>query len=66
MLLCVIMLLYTTTEGKIMPIMPCTSNGKSGKKYGKSGHCYTGKTAKSRALKQMRAIKASQSRRKPR
>lgn len=55
----------SNNEGKIMPILPCTSKGKRGKKYGKGGHCYTGKNARSRALKQMRAIKASQSRRKP-
>jgi len=45
-----------------MPLMKCkTPKGKSGTKYGKSGKCYT---QKSKAVKQMKAIKASQSRRK--
>ena len=45
-----------------MPIKKCTSKGKSGKKYGDSGKCYTGKDAKSKAVKQMKAIKANQKR----
>jgi hypothetical protein len=40
-----------------MPIMKC----KGGWKFGKNGKCYK---TKAQALKQMRAIKASQSRRK--
>ena len=45
-----------------MPLMKCkTPKGKSGTKYGKSGKCYT---QKSKAVKQMKAIKASQARRK--
>lgn len=47
-----------------MPIKRCTKNGKSGWKYGDSGKCYTGKGAKARAKRQMRAIKASQKRNK--
>jgi len=43
-----------------MPLMKCTKDGKSGWKYGKSGTCYTGKGAREKALKQMRAIKANQ------
>lgn len=43
-----------------MPIQKCTSNGKSGQKYGQSGKCYTGSNAKSKAIKQMKAIKANQ------
>ena len=46
-----------------MPMMKCkTSQGKSGTKYGNSGKCYT---QKSKAVKQMKAIKASQARKKP-
>jgi len=40
-----------------MPVKPCKSNGKSGKKYGTSGKCYTGKSATSKAAKQDRAKK---------
>lgn len=43
-----------------MPLMRCTSKGKSGWKWGKSGKCYTGPGAKKKALRQMRAIKANQ------
>lgn len=35
-----------------MPLERCSSNGKSGWKYGDSGHCYTGPGAKKRAVKQ--------------
>lgn len=42
-----------------MPVMKCTKDGKSGYKWGKSGHCYTGKGAKAKAEKQGRAIKAN-------
>lgn len=45
-----------------MPLMRCQKKGKSGWKWGKSGHCYTGKGAKSKAAKQGKAIKANQSR----
>ena len=44
-----------------MPLQTCISDGKTGTKWGKSGKCYTGKGGKSKAKKQMRAIKASQS-----
>lgn len=47
-----------------MPIQKCKSKNKAGLKYGKSGKCYVGKDKRSKALKQMRAIKSSQSRRK--
>lgn len=38
--------------------------GKKGFKFGKNGKCYTGKGAKEKALKQGRAIKVSQSKKK--
>ena len=41
-----------------MPIMRCTKNGKSGYKYGASGHCYTGAGARAKAAKQGKAIKS--------
>lgn len=41
-----------------MPLMRCTSNGKSGWKFGKSGKCYTGPGAKKKAAKQGAAIKS--------
>jgi hypothetical protein len=47
-----------------MPVMRCTSKGKKGWKYGKSGKCYTGSDAKSKAEKQGRAIESSKSKRK--
>lgn len=43
-----------------MPIKSCSSNSKSGKKYGDSGKCYTGKGALAKAERQRTAIKASQ------
>jgi hypothetical protein len=46
-----------------MPCKPCKRKGKSGWKWGDSGYCYTGSGAKAKALKQGRAIKASQTRR---
>lgn len=46
-----------------MPIIVCQSNKKKGIKYGKSGKCYVGKNARQKAITQMKAIKASQSRR---
>lgn len=45
-----------------MPLQRCTINGKKGWRWGKHGKCYTGPNARSRALRQARAIKASQAR----
>jgi len=45
-----------------MPVMRCTRNGIKGYKFGKSGFCYLGPQAKSKAAKQGAAIKISQSR----
>ena len=42
-----------------MPYTKCSTDGKSGIKWGSSGKCYTGKGAKSKATKQMKAIRAS-------
>lgn len=42
-----------------MPIMKCSNDGKSGYKYGDSGHCYTGPGAKKKAAKQGAAIEIS-------
>lgn len=49
-----------------MPVMSCSSDGKSGYKYGESGHCYTHdgsekskKIARNKAAKQGRAIEIS-------
>lgn len=47
-----------------MPLKTCQSKGKSGYKYGDSGHCYPGKTGRTKAIEQMKAIKASQSRKR--
>ena len=44
-----------------MPLKKC---GKSGTKYGNSGKCYEGKGGKAKAVQQMKAIKASQARKK--
>lgn len=44
-----------------MPIKRCQKNSKKGYKWGSEGKCYVGPGAKEKALKQMRAIKASQS-----
>lgn len=41
-----------------MPIQKCNSDGKSGKKWGKSGKCYTGKGAARKAGKQAAAAYA--------
>ncbi len=41
-----------------MPVKPCTSDGKSGFKWGDKGKCYTGPGAKAKAAKQGKAIKA--------
>jgi hypothetical protein len=47
-------------SGTNMPIQKCKlKGGKSGWKWGKSGKCYS---KRSDALKQMKAIKASQKR----
>lgn len=46
-------------KGGAMPLQQCTSNGKSGWKYGESGKCYTGPNAKKKAAKQAAAIHAS-------
>jgi len=46
-----------------MPIKRCSSKGRKGYKYGDRGKCYTGPSAKAKAAKQGRAIKASQARR---
>lgn len=42
-----------------MPIKKCKSNGKSGYKYGDKGKCYTGKSGKSKANKQRKAMRAT-------
>lgn len=47
-----------------MPVMRCTSNGKKGWKYGKSGKCYTGSDAKEKAARQGRAIEANKGKKK--
>ncbi len=39
-----------------MPMMKCTTNGKSGWKFGKSGKCYSGASGKALAEKQKRAM----------
>jgi hypothetical protein len=43
-----------------MPIKRCTKDGKSGWQYGNQ-HCYTGPGAKRKAIRQMQAIKISES-----
>lgn len=43
-----------------MPIKRCQHSGMKGYKFGDKGKCYTGKENKDKALKQSRAIKASQ------
>ncbi len=43
-----------------MPIQDCQLDGRKGKRWGKSGKCYTGPGARRKALRQARAIKASQ------
>lgn len=47
-----------------MPITKCSKKGKVGFRFGKSGRCYTGTGAKKKAIKQGKAIKSSQARRK--
>lgn len=49
-----------------MPVRRCSKGRKKGYKYGSSGKCYTGKSAKAKAKRQGRAIKSSQSRRRKR
>lgn len=46
-----------------MPLQSCQSKGRKGTKFGKSGHCYTGRSQRSKASRQGRAIKSSQARR---
>jgi len=48
----------------IMPVKRCQSNKKPGYKWGDQGNCYTGKNARQKALRQGRAIHASQARAK--
>ena len=40
-----------------MPLMRCKVKNKRGWKWGKSGKCYTGTSARRRALRQGRAIR---------
>lgn len=47
-----------------MPVKSCKANGKTGKKWGEQGKCYTGSGAESKAKRQGRAIKSSQTRNK--
>lgn len=47
-----------------MPLHRVRRKGKWGWKWGKKGKAYFGTGAKSKALKQARAIKASQNKRK--
>lgn len=53
------MMIKVDLEGNIMPLKKCSSGGKSGTKYGDSGKCYTGKSGKAMAIKQMKAMYAS-------
>ena len=39
-----------------MPLKRCSKDGKSGWKWGDSGHCYTGPDAKKKSIKQGLAI----------
>lgn len=39
-----------------MPLKQCNNGNKSGYKWGDSGHCYTGKDAKKKAIRQGYAI----------
>lgn len=47
-----------------MPVKKCSKDGKSGKKYGDEGKCYTGSGAQSKAERQGRAIEASKNARR--
>ena len=42
-----------------MPIKICTEKGKKGKKWGKSGKCYTGRDAQKKAEEQAAAAYAN-------
>ena len=42
-----------------MPIIRCVSNKKKGYKFGKSGKCYIGRSARKKARKQGQAISIS-------
>lgn len=42
-----------------MPLKQCTSDGKSGYKWGDEGKCYTGRDGRAKALRQGRAIEAN-------
>lgn len=46
-----------------MPLRKCQSNGKQGIQYGNQ-KCHTGSGAKSKAIKQMKAIRASKAKTK--
>jgi hypothetical protein len=39
-----------------MPLKNCSANGTTGWKWGDSGHCYTGKNGKKKAIKQGLAV----------
>lgn len=39
-----------------MPLKKCSADGKSGWKWGDSGHCYPGKEGKKKAIKQGIAV----------
>lgn len=39
-----------------MPLKQCTNDGKSGWKWGDSGHCYTGPNGKKQAIRQGVAV----------
>jgi len=47
-----------------MPVKDCTKNGKSGKKFGDAGKCYTGKDADKKAKRQGRAIEVNKHKKK--
>ena len=47
-----------------MPLKQCSSDGKSGWKWGDEGHCYTGPDAKKKALKQGYAISPNEFKKK--
>jgi len=42
-----------------MPLRKCQYKNRKGYKWGKAGKCYTGKSARSKAMKQARAIEYS-------
>lgn len=47
-----------------MPLTPCTSKGKKGWASHPGGHCFIGANALQRARNQLKAIKATQAKRK--